>query len=260
MKKLLAVFAHPDDETFSCGATLAKYHAAGWEVNLVTATKGEAGLTGPYKNTDKVVLGSIRQKELEAAAELLGITFVTFLDYQDGKLSSLTPGDLEDAVYRILAEYAPDIVVTFEPGGISNHPDHRKISLSTTFAFQKYAEDRERASGQPLRADQEPKLYYVCQPASLVRYMQDKKILPEKVFDKPWVGTADKLITAVIDITKFEKTKLRALSCHVSQEEDVDRFTRMTGAMKKKQEFFILRMQGTREVFFGKNDRVSNRL
>ena len=276
MKTLLLVFAHPDDESFVCGGTIAKYVQSGWQVHLICATRGEAGNFGPYKDKSREELGNIRQKELETAGTMLGITSVIFLGYKDGALAGQHSGELEDKIYRQMMAVFPDVVVTFEPNGISNHPDHSKICLSTTYAFQKYAQDFAKATGEIVvpvgqRAHRwfsqsedvertEPKLYYTCMPESIAVYLKKRKSIPVESFGKPWMGTEDKFITTVIDIGKFRTKKVKALQAHVSQQEDVDRLLSLSTHPFLKQEYFILRMQGMYEVFMGKTDRVSNRL
>src|SRR5476651_292782 len=137
MKKMVLVFAHPDDESFMSAGTVAKYVKAGWKVDLICATKGDAGMRGPHDGTSD--LAQLRQKELEESSRVVGIASIIHLDYRDGKLSDINPGELEEVIYKKLLELRPDIVITFEPGGVSNHPDHVKISLSATYAFHKYA-------------------------------------------------------------------------------------------------------------------------
>lgn len=271
MKKLLLSFAHPDDEVFTCGGTIAKYVQAGWEVHLLCATRGEAGGGGPYREVSEDSLGKIRQKELEEAGTVLGISAITFFGYKDGTLSDLHPGELEDKLYRPMASFVPDVVITFEPDGISNHPDHSKICLSTTYAFQKYAASflpKERLGQQEKRSfeeatnreQKEPKLYYTCMPESLVTYLKKQKKISPQSFGKPWTGTPDKFITTVINIRTFQRKKINALKAHKSQQSDVDRFLSADTQPLLSQEYFMLRMQGTYEVFMGKTDRVSNRL
>ncbi len=261
MKRLLLVFAHPDDESFSCGGTVAKYVKAGWHVDLITATRGEAGNVGPYTNISRDQLADIRQKELQKAAITLGIDSITFLGYRDGTLASLIPGELEDKVHKKMEELVPDAVITLDTTGVSNHPDHIKISYVTTYAFQKYAawiemklKDREEA------AQIFPKLYYTCMPESVADYLKKKKIIPAESFGKPWRGTPDKNITTVINIMKFAAPKRRALTSHISQQDDINRFLSLPSQPMLKHEYYILRMQGTTEVFMGKNDRMSNAL
>jgi LmbE family N-acetylglucosaminyl deacetylase len=83
--RLLAVFAHPDDESMGMGGTLAKYAAEGVETYLVCATRGERGWFGSEEqNPGLSALGKIRERELESAADELGLKALYFLDYVDG--------------------------------------------------------------------------------------------------------------------------------------------------------------------------------
>jgi LmbE family N-acetylglucosaminyl deacetylase len=262
MKKMLLVFAHPDDESFSTGGTVAKYVKAGWSVDLICATRGEAGQSGTYKTTDGEKLGEIRQKEVQKAATILGISTITFLGYKDGTLSGEIPGELEETLYQKMIELIPDCVITFDRTGVSNHPDHIRMCFATTFAFQKYAFwIRDRLKDSPeFTEDDEPKLYYACMPQTAVEYLKKNKALPAESFGKPWRGTPDKHITTVIHIKGFEQIKKKALLSHISQKEDVDRFLSFRKNPQHAQECFILRLHGIREVFMGKTDRVSGRL
>ena len=205
MKRIVLVFAHPDDESFSCGGTVAKYVKAGWHVDLICATRGEAGQSGEYGDIPPAKLAQIRQKEAEAAGTMLGISSITFLEYKDGMLKNERHGEIEDMIYKKMIELMPDCVITFDTTGISNHPDHVRICYSTTFAFQKYSFwVRNRLAGLPeFKEDVEPKLYYACMPGSVATYLRKHKILPDISFGKPINGTPDKHITTVIKIRDF---------------------------------------------------------
>lgn len=259
MKKMLLVFAHPDDESFTCGGTVAKYVKAGWDVDLICATRGQAGESGPYTGVSGEDLGIIRQKELETAATLLGISTITFFDYMDGSLIEELPGELEDQIYRKMEELVPDCVITFDTSGISNHPDHIRVCYATTFAFQKYALwIAQRLKGtEDFNEELEPKLYYTCVPESTVVYLQKMKVFPKESFDKPWVGIPDKLITTVVRFPGSEMLKKKALLSHKTQEKDVQSFLSLPNNPMRKQEYFVWRFHGTREVFMGKHDRIS---
>ena len=272
MKKMLLVFAHPDDESFFSAGTVAKYVARGWQADLISATRGEAGSRGSL--TDSVTpLGEIRQKELEAAGAIIGLSSIVFLGYHDGTLSNLNAGELEDKVYREMKKYRPDVVITFETTyGISNHPDHNKIGLAATFAFQKYAGETENPRALGRRAVQKlnleealttvnlPKLYYVCLPESIVEFLKKEHILPSVSLGSPWSGVPDNVVTTVIDIKKYRNKKIKALRAHPSRSADVERLLSYEKVPVLNQEYLILRMEGTKEVFMGKNDRVSDRL
>ncbi|MEK7065610.1 MAG: hypothetical protein AAB961_01335, partial [Patescibacteria group bacterium] len=169
----------------------------------------------------------------------------------------------------------------FEPGGISNHPDHIRLTRATTFAFQKYTNtighvqkigiSVSRPPRHPRDAWQiefahvildltSPKLYYACLPKSIGDHLVKTKVLSPENFGKPWSTTPDKFITTVIDTGVYQKKKEAALRLHKTQEEDVKRFMADPRGALLRQEFFVLRMQGEQEVFMGKNDRVSDRL
>ena len=246
MRKLLGIFAHPDDESITAGGTIAKYAKNGWRVDLVSATRGEAG-----GNADE------RTKELESAAAILGVRSITFLDYKDGALSQKTPGDIEDAVLSVLHDIRPDVVITQEPGGMTNHPDHSKLSYAVTFAFQEYAKQcEEKTPDNP----NPPKLYYVCYPESMISYLVNHQYFPEELNGKPMRGIEDKKITTVIDIKRFASQKVKAMDEHRSQRERLTKYVAAPQSPFFAKEYFVCRMTGTKEVFMGKNDRVSDRL
>lgn len=282
MKRMLLVFAHPDDESFTCGGTIAKYTHNGWEVHLLCVTRGEAGNRGTYRDIDDDSLGAIREKELQNACKLLGIRSIKFLDYKDGTLSGVEPGEIEHKVYKTMTDLAPSVVITFEPQGITNHPDHIKLTRATTVAFQKfvnvitYVREKLISEKNPPRHPRDfwqiefarkfsdntlPKLYFVCEPESIVDYfIHKKKVYPALSFGKPWSSVPDKMITTAINIGAYQRKKVDALRVHATQAADVEPFLSVVPNPLLKQEFFVLRMQGSQEVFMGKNDRVSDRL
>jgi LmbE family N-acetylglucosaminyl deacetylase len=134
--RLLAVFAHPDDETFCAGGTLAKYVAAGWEVVVVSATRGQAGQIRDSLAATRRTLGQVREREFYAACEQLGIHHARVLDYMDGTLQDVEQHELTGAVVKIIRASRPDVVITFGPDGAYGHPDHIAIGAATTRAFE----------------------------------------------------------------------------------------------------------------------------
>lgn len=254
--------AHPDDESFTCGGLIPKYVKAGWEVDLICATRGEAGNSGPYGDVPPSRVGEIRRRELEKAGTLLGISSVTFLGYMDGTLKEEPPGGLEDKIYGKMEELVPDVVITFDTTGISNHPDHVRICYAATFAFQKYAFwIKEKLSAQPDYAEaDDPKLYYACVPESVSAFLIKNKVIPAESFGKPWRGVEDKKVTTVINTKAFRPIKKKVLLLHKTQEDDVNRFLSFANNPLLNQEYFIFRMHGAREIFMGNNDRVSSKL
>jgi len=257
MKKLLGIFAHPDDETIEAGGTIAKYVKAGWSADIVVATRGENGTRGSVDILEGKTLADVRSHELTKSAEILGIRSISFLDYIDGTLSQKTPGDIEDQLVRILHDIRPDVVITAEPEGLTNHPDHIKLSYSATYAFQEYAKLRE--SENTVRSDL-PKLYYACFPQSIMTYLVEKGCFSEEAHGKKRKGTEDKRITTVIDIRRFAGKKVMAMDAHQTQRELLEKYVRIQNNPFFIHEYFIHRMTGTVEVFIGKTESVSGRL
>ena len=279
---MVCVLAHPDDESFSVGGTIALYAKNGWNITLVVVTNGEKGSSGDFHIESVQDLGIKRQEEVEKAALVLGIKHVEFLNFPDAGLKQLVPGTLEDALFPLIKQILPDIVITHDPTGITNHPDHIKVCYSTTYAFQKYAAylqslsqvdtmtkgrgkewkqfEYQRAFGDTKNISKEPKLYYVCLSQSSIDFLLKEKFIPEESFEKPWKGTPDKNITTIIDITPTMLQKGKALLCHETQAEKVDQFISFVKNPEVKQECFVLRMQGVYEVFMSKADRYSDAL
>ncbi len=280
MKKMLLVFPHPSDEVFSCGGLIPKYVAGGWDVHLVSATQGETDKVGAGNSSDNG-LGETRKHELVAAGKILGLSSIQFLGYKEGALSKLTPGELEDKIFREMVRLIPDVIITYEPHGINNEPDRIKCTIAATVAFQRYVSDvaklprfdqlpgtEKRKLGRIYQAsyeeclalEQQPRLYYACISQSVVGYLQEKNLMPKESYDKPLTGTLDKYITTVIDVKRYKGKKTQALLIYKSQKADVDKFLSLAGNPLLTQEYFVLRMSGYTEVIMGKNDRVSNRL
>ena len=133
--KLLAVLAHPDDETLGLGGTLAKYAAEGVETYLLTATRGERGRFGALgKCGDPSEVGRVRELELRAAAAVLGIREVCVLNYPDGAVDQVEAGVAIRAIVTHIRRVRPHVVLTFGPEGAYGHPDHIAVSQFTTAA------------------------------------------------------------------------------------------------------------------------------
>lgn len=137
----MSIHAHPDDQEFSIGGTLAKWAAAGCEIISVVITSGDAGSNHPeHDSRYKPVLASIREAEQLAANELLGIRTTLFLRQPDGELEPSIP--LRKDITRLIRQYKPEVVLTGDPQGVFygngyiNHPDHRaaaQLALYATF-------------------------------------------------------------------------------------------------------------------------------
>jgi LmbE family N-acetylglucosaminyl deacetylase len=134
-RRILGVFAHPDDEVFCAGGTMAKVVEQGAEAMIVSATRGEAGQIRDSAVATRRTLGEVRAEELRAACRCLGVQHVRTFEHIDGTLSMLECGVLDEEVGAVLDEFRPDVVVTFGPDGFYGHPDHVAIGAATTSAF-----------------------------------------------------------------------------------------------------------------------------
>ncbi|HET9110845.1 MAG TPA: PIG-L family deacetylase [Ktedonobacterales bacterium] len=152
--RALGVFAHPDDEVFCAGGTLAQWAEAGVETMIVSATRGEAGQIQDTHRATRHTLGTVREQELRMACAELGVGRVECLDYCDGGLAEVDSEGLADDVAARIRDFQPDLVVTFGPDGGSGHPDHIAISRATTLACQLVAREEGWA----------PQLYYSIFP------------------------------------------------------------------------------------------------
>lgn len=135
--RLLAVFAHPDDETFICGGTLAKYAAAGVEITLVSATRGEMGRrmgNPPYLNRETIA--AAREIELRQACDHLGVSELQFLDIRDKTVEFIDEEWLVSQIEQLIRKLKPDVVLTFHET-LGGHPDHCAIGKVTTKAFRR---------------------------------------------------------------------------------------------------------------------------
>src|SRR5438552_3924235 len=165
--RLMAVLAHPDDESLGLGGTLAKYASEGVEIALLTATRGESGrYLGHHdqRHPGPAELGRIREAELRAAASTLGVRELSLLDYHDGKLDRADPHEAVARIASHVRRARPQVVITFGPDGAYGHPDHIAISQLTTAALVAAADPAFMAERQPPHAVL--KLYYIAWSAA----------------------------------------------------------------------------------------------
>lgn len=132
--RVLGLFAHPDDEVFCVGGTIARAAAAGAETAIVSLTQGEAGQIRDSAAATRRTLGATRARELHAAAIALGMGSVECLDLGDGNLARMPYADLVTLVRSILEQHAPDVVITFGDDGGFGHPDHMTSSRAVLSA------------------------------------------------------------------------------------------------------------------------------
>ena len=186
--RMLVILAHPDDESFAVGGTLAKYADQGVQVILLTATRGEAGIlgVGPAK------AGAIREQELRRAAEHLGIE-VFFLGYMDGELSKVNPAKLMENICCWIGLVQPQVILTFGPDGISGHPDHVTISHVVTEVVEKFYPKVSLLYIAPSEA--------TCMGCGISSSSENS--------DLPLIS---------VDVSEYRIQKIRAIQSHASQE------------------------------------------
>ncbi|AKG52818.1 N-acetyl-1-D-myo-inosityl-2-amino-2-deoxy-alpha-D-glucopyranoside deacetylase MshB [Dehalogenimonas sp. WBC-2] len=236
-KTLLFVGAHPDDESFGPGATLAHYAAAGVRVYYACATRGEAGTIDAKHLKDFASAGDLRWAELVCATKVLGLAGLFHLGYRDSGMSgsadnhhpqALVNAPIEEVtarIVKIIREVRPQVVLTHGANGDYGHPDHIAVHLATTAAFHA-AGDESKFPGLGA-AFQPQKLYYNVFSKRLlklaVRFLplfgQDAKHFGRnKDIDLTVLTGANMPLTTTIKLEKQAlKTKEQASACHKSQ-------------------------------------------
>jgi LmbE family N-acetylglucosaminyl deacetylase len=234
-KTILAVLAHPDDETFGLGGTLALYAKKGHDVYYVCATRGEVGAADPEHMKGFKDTAEMRTAELMRAAKILGLKDVFFLGYRDSGMLGMEANKHPNAqinhpvdevagnVVKYIRELRPDIVITFDPIGGYKHPDHIHIQLATTLAFEKADDASFHPEAGP--AFRPGALYYHVFPNWFLKWAT--KLMP--LFGKDprkWGRNGDIDLTDLIadfpihvklNIREVEDVKRNASAQHASQ-------------------------------------------
>ncbi len=216
-KTLVAVFAHPDDESFGPCCTLHKYTKT-HDVYIICATKGEVGLSPKYGSNN--TLGEIRAKELEKSAKLIGAKKVLFLGFLDGTLSNSLYHQLASKIESKLKELKPEIVITFEPRGVSGHIDHITVSMATTFVVQKLSYVK--------------KLLYFC-------LSEEKRNTFGDYFIYFPPGYKKSEITKTVDVSSLWDLKIKAMAMHQSQKSDGQMVLKAISRAPKEEHFLELK-------------------
>ena len=233
---LLGVFAHPDDESFGIGGTLAHYARQGVAVHVIIATDGIAGsIDDQGRLRDHDSLAQVRSAELARAAVHLGLSSIWSLPYRDSGMRGAPDNHHPDALIQHPADQvaheildyirrlAPDVLVTHDPFGGYGHPDHIRVCEATTAAFYLA---RAAAPGENGRSPSPQKLYYSAFPKDLIRIAvplmrlagQDPTAIGRNrdidlVEISRWVTP----VTTTIDVTAALVDKQRASEAHASQ-------------------------------------------
>lgn len=219
-RRLLLLLAHPDDETFGPGGTIARYAREGVEITLVTATRGEEGMTGDPPVTARERLGEVREAELARAAKVLGIREVVFLGFRDKQLEHLPFERILEKAVEQVRRVRPQVLIGFGPEGVSRHPDHvvmSRVALETFHA----AADPARFPGQLGNG------LSVHAPHKLYQFEIAREILDR--WEIPLAGVPGRDLTTFIDTSAFVATKFEAFSAHRTQARDARRILSREG-------------------------------
>lgn len=217
---LMAVFAHPDDEAFGTGGTLAKYAAEGHDIFVVTATRGEAGQIASPELATPASLPSVREQELCCACQAYGIHPPIFLDYLDGQLTIVNQGQAVGKLVRIIRSLRPQVLITFGPDGIYGHYDHLAVHRWTTAAYDLAADADCFPDRDACETHQVNKLYYRVTPeaalAARVAAGQRTAVLMDGV-PFPFVGYPMDEIQLIVDVSAYGEAKRQGILCHATQ-------------------------------------------
>ncbi len=236
-KRILVALAHPDDESFGMGGTLAYYAAQGVDVQLVCATRGEAGSVDPEFMEGYASIAELREAELRCAAEQLGLRSLEFLDYRDSGMAGSKDNKHKEAFIRApidqvvetvvghIRRVKPQVVLTFDATGGYHHPDHIHIHKAATLAF--HAAGEAEAFPTAGEAWQPAKLYYNALSRRRIRWLvrtmplmgkDPRKLGRNQDIDLTVLARdADTPRHVTINYKRVQDRKEAADKCHASQ-------------------------------------------
>ncbi len=207
---ILAVFAHPDDESLACGGTLARLADCGATVVVMSASHGErGGPTGPVRDD---ALGRKRAVELQNAVRVLGVSRLIVWDHPDGDMRWSHVTEFHADLVLFMRRHRPDAVITFDEDGLYWHLDHVGVYERTTAAVRSLGADA-------------PPLYYTTMARGMMpEFVEAARrrgwSAPQKGFWSlvPEVfGIGAEAPTISVDVSDWVIPKLTALQCHHSQ-------------------------------------------
>lgn len=236
--RLAAVFAHPDDDTYSVAGTLALERGK-VDYTVIVATSGEAGpISDPVLATAET-LADVREQEERDSLAVVGVgdAAVHFLRHPDGGLGRVPRKKLVEQVAAILREAKPQVVVTFGPEGITRHDDHVVVHQAATDAFHQVRS--EVGDGHAfLRL-----LYNAIPQSSLDGFWEALRKRGVDVGDPeaPFMprGVPDHTITVKVDCGPAVSDKLEAIRAHRTQQIELDYMPEDLQPEMLGQEFFV---------------------
>jgi N-acetylglucosamine malate deacetylase 2 len=201
MRSILFIFAHPDDESFYAGGTIAKCSHTGARIALICATRGQRGSTADLCTIED--LPNVREAELRGAARHLDVadSDVHVLDFQDQQVATTPQHEIRQILVSIIRRVKPHVVITFDPNGVNEHPDPVAIARFATDAIAASADPR----WYPADAPHAVKLVLWTSPVPVFALGQKPELKNEPGIDY------------LIDITSHSAAKQAALASHRTQ-------------------------------------------
>lgn len=210
-KKLVCVFAHPDDEAFGPGGSIAHFAARGTDVTIVCVTEGDA--------FGKNYLIEKRKKELNKSAVILGVKRVINLNFKDGELCNNNYHKVTDELKKIFDDIRPDTIMTFDKSGVSGHLDHVAVSLECSYLFER--------------------LKYIKNILYFCNNKKEKKLVGKNYFVYFPEGYDRNDVNLIINVEKYFKLKKSAMMCHKSQIKDAIWLLTFFGKFLKEELFMV---------------------
>ena len=257
-RKLVYFGAHPDDESFGMGATLAQYAAQGVMVYYVCSTGGELGTVDPKYLKGYNAIAELRVDELTKASKILGLTDFYYLGYRDSgmqgapdnkhpeAMAAAPVDEIAGRVVKYIRQIRPDVVVTHDEGGGYGHPDHLATHYGVVKAFHAAGDPEQYPdAGKPF---QPAKLYFLLHPRRMMKVMI--KLMPlfgqdphhfgrNKDVDLTEITNISYPINAIVKLDKKNvEIRNQAVACHASQSDGrsrpllfrvIDLFSRLQG-------------------------------
>jgi len=211
-RSILAVFAHPDDESLMCGGTLARLADAGINVVLMCGSRGEHGSVSDPALVGEENLGAVRVRELNEAAAVLGVSEVVALDHSDGDLRWHDVPEFHADIVAAIERHRPEAVITFAENGLYWHLDHIGVHERTYTAVQSFGAGA-------------PPLYYVTMPKGIINHVVEAAHSKggASIDTSFWgiepdaFGESEMPVSFVVDVRDWVPRKLAALRCHRTQ-------------------------------------------
>jgi LmbE family N-acetylglucosaminyl deacetylase len=270
-KRLLGIFAHPNDEELISG-TLLHYHDQGIETGLVYATRGEVGEFANAAIATPGNIGEIKEAETIATADILHVHKLWFLDYRDSgapgdadnihprALARAMPAEVIGKLVAIIRAFHPQVIVTFDEFGGNGHMDHISVYKYTIGAFHAAADDFLYPQAGP--AFSASKLYYASfsrhQALVMAEWLQDQAF--ENIFeniDITQAGFSEEQIHVVLNVERWQEAKTTALSMHRTLSSPVMPISRLPRESQRKwrhTEYFHLATSRVGNDIPGEND------